>query len=60
MTKISPPETIGRSETDAQSKSPPLAAKPSLNLTYIVQKGANALPFLRNNRASGGTEPQRR
>jgi hypothetical protein len=47
MTNISPPKTINRPETPAQSKSPTLAAKPSLNLTYIVQKGANALPFLK-------------
>jgi len=46
MTDVSPPKAVSRPETAAQSKPPTVAAKPSLDLTYIVQKGANALPFL--------------
>lgn len=31
----------------APNKPPTPAAKPSVNLTYIIQKGAGSLPFLK-------------
>jgi hypothetical protein len=40
-------ETIRWTETVSQSKPPTVAQKPSLYLTYVLQKGANTPPFLK-------------